>query len=308
MVRIGAAVPQTLGERGTVDVGGLRRVLRLVDEGSTFDSVWVADMPRAPSTEATTTLAFAAAATSRVRIGAGAVLTPLNAPFDLARRLATIDQLSEGRLIVGVTLGSDRGIYPAYGIDPRGRLRRYEEGVQLMRRLWSEGSVVVEPSSGAEDARVELKVRPAQDPHPPIWFGGRHVRALERAVRLGDGWIGAGAAATAEFRAQARVVLDLLEEGGRDSSGFVVSKRVYLAIGTDRTVLEDAVARWFARAYGDPRLGRGVAVVGDSETCVAGLQAVIDAGAELLILNPMFDEEKQLRCLREHVIPLLRST
>jgi alkanesulfonate monooxygenase SsuD/methylene tetrahydromethanopterin reductase-like flavin-dependent oxidoreductase (luciferase family) len=171
-----------------------------------------------------------------------------------------------------------------------------------MKRLWTEPRVTL----AGEFFRLEnasMEPKPVQRPHPPLWFGGHHPQALRRAVELGDGFIGAGAASTATFADEVRVLRDLLAQAGRAS--FPIGKRVYLAVDRDRARAAKRLAEWFGAFYGRPELAEQVCVWGDADACVEGLRAVITAGAGFLMLNPVFDELEQLERLAAEVAPRL---
>ena len=235
-------------------------------------------------------------------LGAAVLLTALRTPVHTAKSLATLDQLSGGRLIVGVGLGGNPKIYPAFGLTASRRAARFAEGLRLMKRLWTEPAVTAD----GEFYRLEnasLQPRPLQTPHPPLWFGGHHPLALRRAVELGDGFIGAGSASTAAFAEQMKVLRELLAERGRDSSAFPIGKRVYLAIDRDRARAGKRLAEWFGAFYGRPAVAEEVSVWGDVDTCVEGLRAVAAAGAGFLMLNPVFDEAEQLERIAADLAP-----
>jgi probable F420-dependent oxidoreductase len=303
-MRFGIGIPQVQpGPRA--DVEGLHRFLARVEELG-FDSAWVLEQPvgAARTLEPITVLAHAAAVTSRIRLGTAVVLLPLRVPVELAKTLATVDQLSGGRLIAGVALGAWRDRYPAFGLTAEGRVRRFEEAVLLLKRLWTEPAVTFDGEFWQlDEASVEPK--PVQRPHPPLWFGGNAPAAVQRAARLADGWIGAGSASTADFAAAHAVLQEALEEAGRDAATFPVAKRVYVAVDEDPERARARLGEWFRVFYGRPELADRVAVFGPREACVEGLAEVVRAGAQLIVLNPVFDEQRQAEILAAEVIPAL---
>src|SRR5262249_33663137 len=149
------------------------------------------------------------------------------------KSLGSVDQLSGGRLIVGVGLGGRTNVYPAFGISTERRVRRFTEGIEVMKRLWTEDRVTFKGEFWAlNDAAMTPK--PVQRPHPPIWFGARHPDALRRAVALGNGFIGAGSSSTADFTQQVTLIRQYLVEARRDPASFALAKRVYLAVDPDK--------------------------------------------------------------------------
>src|SRR5262245_3133840 len=266
-----------------------------------------------PSLEPVALLAYAAAHTERLRLGSAVLLTALRSPIHLAKMLATIDQLSSGRLIVGVGLGGSPGIYPACGLTADRRVARFVEGLRVGRSvkglpvrkaLWSESPVTSKGEfSHLDGATVEPK--PVQRPHPPLWFGGHQPSALRRAVALGNGFIGAGSASTAAFAEQVTVLQRALAEAGRDPATVPIGRRVYIAIGRDRDRAGTRLSEWFGSFYGRAELAAQVSVWGDTSACLEGLATITTACARLLLLNPVFDEANQLEELAASIVPKL---
>jgi probable F420-dependent oxidoreductase len=301
---LGVAIPQTFPD-GRVDPQRIRDFLQRA-EAIGFHSAWVVEhmFGTMPALAPVELLTYAAAVTERLQLGAAVLLTALRTPVHTAKSLATLDQLSGGRLIVGVGLGGNPKVYPAFGLTAERRAARFAEGLRVMKRLWTEPQV----TANGEFYRLEnasLQPRPLQTPHPPLWFGGHHPLALRRAVELGDGFIGAGSASTAAFAEQMKVLRAILAERGRDSASFPIGKRVYLAIDRDRARAGKRLAEWFGAFYGRPALAEEVSVWGDVDTCVEGLRAVAAAGAGFLMLNPVFDEAEQLERIAADLAPRL---
>lgn len=302
----GLALPQVFPDGG-VDLTLMRRILGRA-ESLRLESVWVQEqiLGGTPSLEPVELLTYAAALSEHVKLGAAVLLTTLRGPVHLAKSLATLDHLSHGRLIVGVGLGGNLPLYPAYGIAPEHRVTRFVEGIQIMKELWTKPSVTFAGRFWRlEGAAMEPK--PVQHPHPPIWFGAHHDAAIERSAELGDGFIGAGSSSVATFTAVVGRLRAALERRHRDPLSFPISKRVYIAIDEDETRAIRRLETWFGRFYRDPALARRVAVWGSPDHCVERLAEIAGAGARLLVLNPVFDESEQVDRLAEAVIPRLAS-
>jgi probable F420-dependent oxidoreductase len=306
MARFGIGIPQVLPDP-QADVAALHRFLRRVEHLG-FESAWLMDQPigTARLLEPTAVLAHAAAVTTRIRLGTAVLLLPLRIPLDLAKSLATIDQLSSGRLNAGIALGAGQDRYPAFGFTADRRVRRFEEAVGLLKRLWTEPSVTAHGEFWQLDG-VSVEPKPRQQPHPPLWFGGMAEPAVKRAARLADAWMGAGTPPTAAFAAAHTVLVEALEAEGRDPSRFPVGKRVYVAVDADRDRALSRLREWFQNFYGRPELAERVAVWGSAEAVVEGLAEVIRGGAEMLMLNPVLDEEMQAETLAAEVIPSLQG-
>lgn len=303
-VDLAVSIPQTSLD-GRFDLGALRDYL-VRAEALGFHSAWVVEqvLGRIASLEPVELLTWAAAVTQRLRLGAAVLLTALRSPVHTAKSLATLDHLSGGRLIVGVGLGAWRRAYPAFGITADRRAARFAESIRVMKALWTEPRV----DFAGEFWRLEnaaMEPKPLQRPHPPIWFGAHHPNALRRAVELGDGFMGAGSASTAAFAEEVKRLRDLLAGAGRDPEAFPVGKRVYIAIDSDRERAGRRLAEWFGAFYGRAEMAGEVAVWGDVATCAEGLARVVDAGARLLLLNPVFDDRQHLEAFAADLAPLI---
>jgi probable F420-dependent oxidoreductase len=303
-VEAAIAIPQTFRD-GPVEP---RRIRDLLARAETlgFRSAWVVEqiLGSIPSLEPVELLAYAAAVTQQIRLGSAVLLTALRSPVHLAKSLATLDHLSGGRLTVGVGLGANPRIYPAYGLSAERRAARFAEGIRLIKRLWTEPRVTFDGQFWRlADAAIEPK--PLQRPHPPIWFGAHHPRALERAVALGDGFMGAGSSTTAGFAEEWKTLVALLEKAGRDPAGFAVGKRVYIAVDPDRERALGRLTAWFGAFYGRPELARQVAVWGSAGECLDGIARVVAAGARLILYHPVWDELEQVEAIAAEIAPRL---
>ena len=277
----------------------LAEMLRQVDTAG-FHSAWVMEhqLGAASALEPLTTLAFAAGHTSSVRLGLAVAILALHHPVRLAREVATIDHLSDGRMTLGVGIGAAGLPWEAFGEAASDRAARFEEYLDVMRRLWDDSQVDVAGRFVAlRHARMEPK--PVQRPMP-VWFGASSPRALRRTARLASGWLGAGSSPSAAFPAMVSQLRQYLEAEGRDPSSFPVGKRVYVAI--DRPAQE--VGEWFRAVYG-PAVPPDVAVSGSPKHVVEQLLELRKAGAELLLVSPVGDDRLQLELVIEHVLPAL---
>jgi len=303
-IPIAVSIPQTFPS-GPIDPERIRRYLARA-EALGFTGAWVVEqvVGTIPSLEPIELLTFAAAATRRLRVGAAVLLTALRTPLHTAKSLATLDQLSGGRLDVGVGLGGQPAVYPAFGLSAERRAARFAEGVTLMKRLWTEPRVTFD----GEFYRLKdlpMEPKPRQRPHPPIWFGAHHPDALRRAVALGDAFMGAGSASTATFASEVAQLRRTLEEARRDPATFPVAKRVYITVDDDRARAARRLTEWFGGFYHRPQLAEEVSVWGSAEQCAEGLRAVVAAGAGMLMLNPVFDDEEQLERFAAELAPRL---
>jgi probable F420-dependent oxidoreductase len=305
-MRFAISIPQHV-LNSTFDPAGLRGYLARA-EALGFDSAWtgeqvIGSMPYLGPIEI---MSYAAACTERLRIGCIAFVSSLHNPLQLAKSMATLDQLSRGRLEVGLATGGRTRMFSAFGVDPDTFVARFNEGLQLMKALWTEPRVTFEGRFWQlHDAAMEPK--PFQKPHPPIWFGGSHPNAIRRAVRYANGFFGAGSQTTAQFAEQVKVVRQALIEQNRDPSTFRIAKRVYIAVDDDAGLARQRILEALDEQYryfGIKGLGP-VAVTGSPDACLQGLREVVNAGAEMILLNPLLDDLKQMERLAVEVMPQL---
>ena len=301
-VPVGIAMPQFFQE-GPTDMELLRRWVARAEELD-FESLWTQEDITGddPSLEPLTQLSYVAALTTRARLGVSVMVAPLRNPVQLAKALGSLDQMSHGRLTVGVGIGGRQNMYPAFGLTTDRRARRFVELLDVMKALWTEPQATYEGQFWQLDG-VPMEPKPVQKPHSPLWFGGRHPDALRRAVRHGDGWMGAGSSTTATFLECVQQLNTFLEEAGRDPATFPISKRVYLAVDDNEKRAEERITTWFDNRYHNAPLGAEVSVWGSAAQCAEKLAEIVDGGAEMLMLNPMFDHMEHLEQLTEEVIP-----
>ena len=305
-ISIGVALPQSArdGEQPGVRITGFARVAERLG----FDSVWALDWTRGhqPMIEPMAALTAAAMATRRVRLGVAVLILPLRAPLEVARTSASLDRLSNGRLELGVGLGSNRQLVRSVGLDPARRTDRMIDSIELIRALWTGESVTFEGRTlSVRDWMI--RPTPVQQPSPRIWFGGHHPDAVRRAAAMGDGFLGAGSVSYDDFRGEVAILREELARLGRDEAGFGLGKRIYLAIEDRRGARAAGLRRWIADYYRKEELADRVAVIGPPTAIVEAVLKVADLGGRVVILHPVGDEERQLRQLADEVLPAVRQ-
>jgi probable F420-dependent oxidoreductase len=302
----GIAVPQHVGRDG-FDRRAFAAFLARA-EALGFASGWVGEqvLGDAPDLGPVEALTFAAACTERMRLGCATFVSSLVSPLHLAKSLASLDQLSGGRLEVGLSTGGGFRQFAAFGVDRATFVARFDECLTVMRLLWSQDRVDFDGRFW-QLAGASVAPRPVQQPAPPIWFGGAHPNVLRRAVAQADGFFGAGSQPTARFVEQVATLRSALAAAGRDPATMRVAKRVYVTVDDDaargRERMSAALHRIYSYYLGDDLID--VAVVGGPDAVVAGLREVVAAGAELVVLNPLFDDHEQLERLAAEVLPHL---
>jgi probable F420-dependent oxidoreductase len=304
-MRFAIAIPQFYAD-GEFDPAAFRAYMTRAEELG-FDSAWAQEGTLNPGSQLSPieTMSYAAACTTRMRLGCAVFVSTLHSPVHLAKSIATLDQLSRGRIDVGLGYGGRGRPFAAFGADPARSVARFTEGIELMKALWTEPSVTFRGEFWQlENAPMEPK--PFTKPFPPLWFGGASEPALRRAVRLGDGFFGAGSAPTAKFAEQVQVVRNVLAEAGRPAGDFPIAKRVYVAVdenaGRARARMNEALAGIYGQRV--PSI-EAAAAAGTAADCARELQQVAEAGAELILMTTLFDQAEQMELLAAAVVPEL---
>ncbi len=169
-------------------------------------------------------LAFAAACTTRIRLGTGVFVLPLRNTLAVAKAVASLDVLSKGRFIFGIGIGWLEEEFDAVGMSFKDRAARTREAVRVMKGLWTDetpqftGRFHNFPPLG-------FSPKPVQQPHPPLVFGGESAAALKRAAALGDGWYGVRYSPET-IRPVLATLKQLVEAAGRDFSRFEITTGV----------------------------------------------------------------------------------
>ena len=304
-MRFAIAIPQFYAD-GQFDPAAFQAYLARAEELG-FDSAWTQEQLLGTWNQLAPieTMTYAAACTRRLRLGCAVFVSTLYSPVHLAKSLSTLDQLSRGRIEIGVGTGGPGRPFAAFGVDPHRYVARFTEGLELMKALWTEPRVTFDGEFWQlHEAAMEPK--PAQKPHPPVWIGANGPAALRRAARLGDGFFGAGSTPTATFAGQVTIVREALAGTGRPAAEFGIAKRVYIALGDDaeqaRARLNAALERLYGRRSEQIE---AAAIAGNPDQCAAGLRAVADAGAELILCTALFDQAGHAERLAAEVLPQL---
>jgi probable F420-dependent oxidoreductase len=303
-MRFAISIPQYARD-SSFDGEAFRAHLRRVEELGVFESGWVQEqvIGAAGSLAPLQTLTYAAACTERLRLGCAVFVLPLHNPVHLAKAISSLDCLSHGRVEVGFATGGQGRPFAAFGVDPDKPVARFNEALALMKSCWTDAQIDFDGRWWKLQG-ASMEPKPVQKPYPPVWFGGSAPAGMRRAARYGDGFMGAGSQTTARFAEQVTIVRDELAEQNRDPEKFRIGKRVYIHVEDDSAVarrrLEDALKQHYGGGDWSQHM-----LAGPAEECVAGIRAVADAGAELILLNPLADDQRQLERLAGEVIPAL---
>ena len=275
-------------------------------ESLDIDSIWFTDRIVSPllSLETVVAMSFIASRTTKLKFGTSVIALPLRNPTILAKELATIDFLSEGRCLPAVGLGTeDETEYEACGTSKRVRVSRTEEAVEVMRLLWSQDEVSYQGKHFTLSG-VTVQPKPVQNSLPPIWFGGRSEPALKRTAKLGDGW--------------------LVSQAPPEEVADSIPKIKEMALQYDNHIEDDHYGAIFSYCFADtPREAeqmaepynlrrrsdvpmRNMNAFGPPEVLSNLIDKYIEAGATKFALRPACPPEmthQQMEMLGNHIIP-----
>lgn len=280
-------------------------------EETGVDSIWLTErlVSPQPFLEPVSALAAIAGRTRRLKFGVNATVLPLRDPLIIAKELATIDYLSNGRLLPVYGVGNDLAPeWQATGAARESRGRRANEMLELLTRLWSEDAVSYEGRFYRYEA-VTINPKPKQTPLP-MWIGGSSEAAIERTARYGTGWL----AGAAQGPRQVGGVIASIRERSAALGRPIDDEHYGVGLGyrfgsEDEPVVQRSLHAVAARAPGvDPR---SLVAVGDAKTIAERVQAYVEAGASKFVLRPIAatDEEMldQSRRLAAEVSPLVET-
>lgn len=329
-MKLGLLLPNQGVVFGATTVPELLELAERAEGSGLFESLWVGDNLLAkPRLESVTLLSALAVRTKTSRLGTACMASfPLRQPVVLAAQWGALDCLSEGRTVLTACIGGGPAKgniaggfdteYDAMQIDPRDRVARMEEGIQVLRTLWTE-----DPASFNgrffQFEGIAVRPPPVQKPAPPIWiannpwvFGttqtGASNRQVDRVARLADGWMTVGA--TPEQFEGAWGDIQVAAKGhGRDPAGMENSIYFSLNINEDREAAYAESKRFLDEYYSSdwPEWKVNVwTAYGAPEECAERIRAFEKAGAQTMIVRfGSYDQKGQLDRFINEVAPLL---
>jgi probable F420-dependent oxidoreductase len=255
-------------------------------------------------------LAAVAAVTSRIQLMTSVILAPIYPAALLAKMTATLDQISNGRLHVGIGVGGENPPeIEACGITMAERGRRADDTLDILRRLWTEDDVNHD-GRYATLRGITISPKPVRHPHPPIWVSGRQDAAIRRAARVGDGWLPYLYTPT-----QITTALDKLAAGcadqGRDPATIRSGAVLFVSCHRDPATARDLALERLNTQYNQDfstLLDRYI-IHGDPEQVRDRLHDYLTAGVKTILVAPACPE-KHTRDLEEllaaEVLPQMR--
>lgn len=255
-MKIGLGLPQ-FGELGTPE--NIARLARFAEDEN-FDSVWVIERQLWPITPQTKypptpdgrfptvyqksldpieTLTFVAGITKRIKLGTGAVDMLYQNPTILAKRLATLDVLSNGRLFVGLALGHSKDEFQAVGVPFRARGERADETLNVIKKIWS-NEIVEHYGKFFSIPKSKIGPKPIQQPYPPIYLAGFNGNTFDRIVRSGaNGWLGIPLPTIEDFAKNIQVLKETAQKLGKDPNA--IELPTLIIIDVDNTSGKDRI-------------------------------------------------------------------
>jgi alkanesulfonate monooxygenase SsuD/methylene tetrahydromethanopterin reductase-like flavin-dependent oxidoreductase (luciferase family) len=315
-MRIGVLIPT----RGVVMQSARRppvaecwTMARLADQAG-YDALWVGDSIVAkPRLEPLTTLAYLAAMTERVRLGTAVLLPALRQPVVLAGQIANVDQVSRGRLVLGLGVGwslpSAEREWAACGADHKRRVRRLEEHVEIWRRLWR-GEPLTHRGEDYELTEHTIGPLPWTEAGPPVLItagnrGEMLPAQFDRFARLGDGII-----TTYVHAEECRLIRERAEAAlarhGRPRADFPICVYTTVRMEDEPQVAERVTAEFLDTYYGGGVHSRGTMGLGPADSVIEALGRYAAAGADDLCIRFIGDDQlEQLERFTREVLPAL---
>ena len=297
-------VPGAFGQGGG-DPGFLRELVEVGDQYG-YDSIWLSDRIVSDrfSLEPMIALSMVAAYSDRMKFGTSVLAMPLRNPVVLAKQIATLDYLSQGRFFPAVGLGQEEPEeYEACGVSKEDRGRRTDEAIRLMRRLWEEEDVTHE-GMFYSCHNVTITPKPFLEPSTPVWIGGRSAAAARRVGRVGDGWL--VSSATPEEVGEGReIMFSTAAEHGREIEDDHVGVLLGYYVASSSDEAEAKAERYVTRARPGAHFTE-YSALGSTEQICQAISRYIDAGAQKFVVRPLCSAEEtmeQLEIMGTEILP-----
>ena len=322
MPKVGIRLPSFLPNEGNTSPGEVFRYVRSIEELG-YDSIFTIDhlQTAAPTYpvywfDCLSMLSAVASVTKKVRFGPLVLVLPLYHPAWLAKSLATIDYLSNGRLIVGLGVGWSKAEFEAMGVPHSSRGKIMDESLEILRELWTRDNVSFDGEFFKfHDLSIEPK--PVQKPYPPLWIGGGNqpfgkiygmkvgdvTPALRRIARYADGW-SHHLSSTPEMISQDwKVISRLAQQFGRNSEEIeIIYSNFIFVVGrrTDYEKCERALARITTLSFEE---ARKTYLIGTDEEIIGRLKRVPVATGRVdhIVLNPLSWDLEQIRTISDKI-------
>jgi probable F420-dependent oxidoreductase len=274
-------------------------------ESMGIHSLWIIDRVAYDNLEPLTVLAAAAGVTEKIRLGTSVLLPALRHPTLLAKTVATLDFVSNGRVTLGVGFGSRENDFSAVEVPYEGRGSRATEAIQLMKRIWTEENVT-HNGKFFNVQNLTIGPKPVQN-QIRIFTGGSAEIALKRAGTWADGYI-CGSSAIPDFSSTWEKIAGYAHAAGRDPNNIEKAGLTFMAINDDKAKAVESVAAYVTRYYGRLRGDvENTFLAGSGAACAERIEAFFSRGLDALIIGVADPDPKQLDLFAEQVLPRLQS-
>tara|TARA_B100001013_G_scaffold236016_1_gene145254 strand:+ start:1940 stop:2896 length:957 start_codon:yes stop_codon:yes gene_type:complete len=286
------------------------------DRITTGEHVMDGNPPR-PTLLTIPAMAAAAGATRTLRVMTGIVIIPLYHPVMLAKLIASVDVISNGRLDFGIGISGQRDTvaeFEALDIPVNTRGRRTDEMLEVMKRLWTEESVTYK-GRFFDFQNTTLLPRPMQTPYPPIWVAGRSEAAMKRAALKGDGWY-PYLFTVRRLKATNDRIREIALNAGRNLDNFHWGLNQPTAISEDRNealnlAIENVGQRYVTPERSAEDLAKALCVIGSPKECIKAIEDRVDAGVRDFNMGFLADDSpkmfEQMELFSRTVIPHFQS-
>jgi probable F420-dependent oxidoreductase len=312
----------------TPDMMPLTEFAKLSEEMG-FDGISLGDhaVGSDPSNEPLTVMTWAAAVTERIIVSSSVLVLPLSSPQRLAKQVANLDVLSNGRVILGVGVGGENSKeFEAFGVPVNERKARTDEYIEIMKGLWTQPKFTYNGKYlQCED--ITLDPKPVQKPHPPLWIGGRmggvetapdgrrrfksKTGAIKRAAKYGDGWL-PNHMSPEQYKESVQLFGQFCTEFGRDLEQWPITFAHNIS-----TLVKDSIDEALEEVVGKERYGEArdaqfalrYDIAGSPKDCISRISQFIDAGVSHFLLKIPAEREArlyQMKRLAKEVIPYFR--
>jgi len=306
-VRNFTAYPEMPDARALVEYG-----VKMEELG--YDSLWVWDHillgvdPNFPIVDSLTLLTAIAARTTRIKLSTGILVLPLRNPVLLAKQLSTMDQLSNGRLLMAMAVGWYKREFDAAGIPFEQRGRIMDDNLEILKRFWMEDKVDGEWTNHKVSAGV-MYPKPVQKLRPPLLIGGYVDKVLKRAAEKGDGWL------TYFYKPESFAISweklrNFAAEAGKNPDELMNGAQLPIMVGKSRKDVEGPMMEWLNRDFDIAQGSLSTmdsAIMGTVDECVAQLKEHLAVGVQKIIFVPYKYQMDQCEIIAKEIIPKLKA-
>jgi len=310
-MKFGCILPQRSSDFSII------REVALECERLGFDSIWTNDHlypyegpVSGPFYDAWTPLCALATVTSKIRLGPFVLVDSFRYPSIVAKETSALDQVSGGRVEVGLGAGWWKEEFDAYGIpfiDAETRIAALREGIQIIKKMWTEEKTTFKGKYYSVESAY-CAPKPVQKPHPPVWVGGSVPAVLKVAAEFADGWNLAfyPSNTPAGYRKKAKAIEQYCKEVGRDPKQLRKSWMGEIVMGQTKADVEQKVAalKPAVMTFEDYKIAR---IIGTPDEVVAQIQSYIKEGSSYFMLRfPQVETIEPLKSFAEQVMARLR--